>query len=285
MTPSAIRLLISCPDQRGIVAAVAGFIHDHGGNILDADQHTDPAQGQFFMRVLVDPEGFDLDAESFAPAWSPLARESSLRWMAHWPTRRRRMAIFVSRESHCLRDLLWRWEAGELDAEIPIVISNHGDLRRVIETRGLQFEHLPVTADSKLEQEARVLELLAEADVDLVVLARYMQILSPGFIEQYANAIINIHHSFLPAFAGARPYHQAFERGVKLIGATSHYVTSELDAGPIIAQQTTHVGHRDSIEDLKRKGRDLERVVLAEAVRHHLEDRIIVTANRTVVFD
>jgi formyltetrahydrofolate deformylase len=279
------RLLITCPDSRGIIAAVAGFIRDHGGNILDADQHSDPDRGEFFMRVEIDLEGFDLDDESFEAAWRPLADRMRMQSWIYWGNVTKRMAILVTRESHCLSDLLWRWQTGELRVEIPLVISNHEHLRPAVAPFGIEYRHLPVTPESRTEQEAQIHRHLTDAAVDFVVLARYMQVLSRDFTAAYANRIINIHHSFLPAFSGPRPYHQAYQRGVKLIGATSHYVTERLDDGPIIAQATAPVDHRDRLQDLVRKGRDLERIVLAEAVRLHIEDRILVNGNKTVVFD
>ncbi len=283
-TPTA-RLLITCPDRQGLIAIVAGFLAEHGGNIVEADQHSDAQHGEFFMRVEIDPEGFRLDRSNFAQAWEPTARECKMRWWLYWGNDLKRMAILVSKESHCLSDLLWRWQTGELRVEIPFVAGNHESIGQHATSHGLAFHHLPSTPQTKQQQEARLVALLEEAHVDFIVLARYMQILSPEFVANYAQRIINIHHSFLPAFAGPRPYRQAFERGVKLIGATSHYVTDKLDAGPIIAQSTLPVGHRDSVEDLIRKGRDLERTVLATAVRHHVEDKVLVSRNKTVVFD
>ncbi len=285
MTERTIRLLIACPDARGIIATVAAFLSGHDGNILDADQHVDPEHGEFFMRVEIDPAGFRLKQDNFQAAWQPLADQYDMRWQVHWSTSVRRMAVFVSRASHCLADLLWRHEYGEIKADIPLVISNHADLRESVERRGIAFHHLPVSADNKQAQEDRAGSLLDEAGIEFIVLARYMQILSPNFVARFPNGIINIHHSFLPAFGGAQPYRQAFERGVKIIGATSHYVTDDLDEGPIIAQQTLAVDHRDAVEDLIRKGRDLERVVLVTAVRLHLEDRILTSRNKTVVFE
>jgi formyltetrahydrofolate deformylase len=285
MSTGTIRLLISCPDARGIIAAVANFIALHDGNILDADQHSDPHSGEFFMRTEIDPAGFGLRRETFAGAWQPVADRFKMRWRVHWGEDVKRMALLVSREDHCLNDLLWRWRTGELAVEIPFVISNHDLLRGQVRGFGVVFQHLPVAAENRAEQEARVRAMVRESAADFIVLARYMQVLSPEFVAEFPERIINIHHSFLPAFAGRRPYHQAFERGVKIIGATSHYVTNELDEGPIIAQSTTPVDHRDTIEDLIRKGRDLERMVLSTAVRQHLEDRIIVSQNKTVVFD
>ena len=285
MAHGTVRLLISCPDRKGIVAAVAGFVVEHGGNALETDQHTDPGEGMFFMRIEVERNGFDLDRDSFAPAWQPVADRFDMKWRVYWGNEIKRMAILVSREGHCLADLLFRWKAGELEAEIPFVASNHPDLREQVAACDVGFHYLPVSAESRAAQETELLALLDAADVDFIVLARYMQVLSPGFVAKYPERIINIHHSFLPAFAGPRPYHQAYERGVKIIGATSHYVTDQLDEGPIIAQATAPVGHRDSVEDLIRKGRDLERFVLATAVRLHIEDKVLLSRNKTVVFD
>lgn len=285
MHQSTIRLLIACPDGRGIIAAVAGFISGYDGNIVDADQHVDAEHGEFFMRVEIESSGFRLDGDNFAAAWQPLADKYEMRWQIHWGDVTKRMAVFVSRADHCLVDLLWRHESGELRVDLPVVIGNHPELRDAVEGRGIAFHHLPVTPDTKGEQESRARAVLNEAGIDFIVLARYMQVLTPAFVADYPNRIINIHHGFLPAFSGARPYRQAYERGVKIIGATSHYVTDDLDAGPIIAQHTLAVDHRDSVDDLIRKGRDLERVVLATAVRMHVEDRILTSRNKTVVFE
>jgi len=280
-----IRLLIACPDARGIIASVANFVSDHGGNILEADQHSDTHHGEFFMRIEVEQGGFTLDDKTFANEWKTVADRYDMRWRIDWGTRRKRMAILVSREEHCLNDLLWRWRTNEIDVELPIVISNHDTFRGAAESLKIAYHHLPITAKTKPQQEQKLCELLDSNAIDFVVLARYMQILSPEFVANYPERIINIHHSFLPAFAGSKPYHQAFDRGVKVIGASSHYVTNELDAGPIIAQSVIHVDHRDAIDDLIRKGRDLERMVLATAVRQHVEDRILVSKNKTIVFE
>ncbi len=279
------RLLVSCPDARGIIAAVASFIAEHDGNILEADQHTDPQHGEFFMRVEIELGGFGLGQETFGHAWEPVARRFDMRWRVYWGNQTKRMAILVSRAGHCLSDLLWRWKSGELRVEIPFVLSNHPDLGEDVAALGVPFRCLPVTREKKTEQEGEILALLRDAEVDFIVLARYMQILSPAFVAEYPERIINIHHSFLPAFAGPRPYQQAYERGVKIIGATSHYVTADLDQGPIIAQATMPVDHRDTVDDLVRKGRDLERITLARAVRDHVEDKILTSQNKTVVFD
>ena len=279
-----LRLLISCPDKKGLIAAISSFIAMHDGNILSADQYVSDSE-TFFMRLEIEGEGFGLGREEFAGAFAPLAREHEMDWRVAYTDRPKRMAIMVSRYDHCLIDLLWRWDAGELEAQIPLVVSNHPDLEARVEGYGIPFHHLPVTKETKAEQESSVLDLLSEHGVNLVVLARYMQILSPGFVDAYPGGIINIHHSFLPAFAGADPYRRAHERGVKTIGATAHYVTEELDAGPIIHQDVAHVTHRDTAQDLVRLGREVERRVLARAVRWHLEDRVLVDRNRTIVFE
>jgi formyltetrahydrofolate deformylase len=284
MAEGTARLLISCPDRRGIIAAVTGFISDHEGNILDLDQHSDPTHRQFFMRVEVEPNGFLLNEKTFEAEWSPLADRFHMQWTMHWGHQIKRMVILVSREGHCLTDLLWRWKTRELRVDIPFIAGNHADLADPVAAFGIPFRHLPVSKETKASQEAELLRLLTDARADFVVLARYMQILSSQFVARYPARLINIHHGFLPAFAGSRAYHQAYERGVKIIGATSHYVTDELDEGPIIAQATLPVDHRDDVDDLIRKGRDLERVVLATAVRQHVEDKILMSKNKTIVF-
>ena len=279
-----LRLLITCPDKKGLIAGISSFIAMHDGNILSADQYVSDSE-TFFMRLEIEGEGFGLGRDEFAGAFAPLARRHEMDWRVSYTDTPKRMAILVSRYDHCLIDLLWRWDAAELEAEIPLVVSNHPDLRTRAETYDIPFYHLPVTKETKAEQEAAVMDLLFERGVDFVVLARYMQILTPKFVGAYPKRIINIHHSFLPAFAGADPYRRAHERGVKTIGATAHYVTDELDAGPIIHQDVAHVTHRDTVEDLARLGMEVERRVLASAVRWHLEDRILVDGNRTVVFE
>ena len=278
-------LLVSCHDQRGIVAALAQVLYGHGANILDSDQHTDTAANQFFQRIRFDLADLHTDRQSLETAVREVAARFEMRWRVAYERIVKRVAILVSRYDHCLYDLLLRDRSGELCCEIPLIISNHPDLEPVAEQFGLSFRYLPVTPETKSEQEARQLALLREEKVDLVVLARYMQVLSPEFVNQYPAQIINIHHSFLPAFVGGKPYEQAHERGVKLIGATAHYATADLDEGPIIDQGVVRCSHRDSVADLKRKGRDLEKVVLARAVRWHLEDRVLVYGNKTVVFD
>jgi formyltetrahydrofolate deformylase len=281
-----IRLLIDCPDHRGLISAVAGFVALHNGNIVAADQFVGgPPGGRFFMRIEIQSEGFGLTRGEFDAAFAPLARQHGMSWRVAYTDRPKRLAILVSKHGHCLIDLLWRWEAGELDAEIPLVVSNHPDMAGAAETHGVPFLHLPIAAPAKTEQEARILALLDEHRIDVVVLARYMQILSPEFLAAARRPIINIHHSFLPAFVGANPYRQAYVRGVKIIGATAHYVTAELDAGPIIHQDVAHVSHRDRVEDMIRIGREVERRVLARAVRWHLEDRVLVDGPRTIVFE
>lgn len=283
--PATAQLLIACPDRPGIIAAVAGFIAEHAGNIVEADQHSDPQENTFFMRVEIERDGFGLSPNSFTTLWQPLAERFQMRWRMEWGDRPKRMAVMVSKESHCISDLLWRWSSGELGVDLPLVVSNHRDLQELVVRSGVAFHYLPVSSRAKDQQERLVLDLLHENEIDFVVLARYMQVLSPSFVAVYRDRVINIHHSFLPAFAGARSYHQAFDRGVKIIGATSHFVTDVLDDGPIIAQGTLPVDHRDSVEDLIRKGRDLERVVLATAVHQHVEDKILISGRKTIVFD
>lgn len=277
-------LLVSCPDRKGLVAALAQVLYGHGANILDADQHTDPVAGQFFQRIKFDMSELHTDRRSLEAAVGEVADRFSMRWRLCDRTHRYKTAIFVSKYDHCLYDLLLRQRAGELATDIPLIVSNHPDLEPVAEQFGVPFHCLPITKDNKREQEAQALSLLADADVDLVVLARYMQILTNDFLSAFSGRVINIHHSFLPAFMGSKPYHRAFERGVKLIGATAHYATAELDEGPIIEQDVVRCSHRVSVQDLVRKGRDLEKVVLARAVRWHLDDRILVYDNKTVVF-
>ncbi len=277
-------LLIQCEDRAGIVAGVSGWIHEHGGNILDADQHTDPDTGSFFMRIEFDRTGFRIAGDAFRASLDAMAARLDITCALHETFTRPRVAIFAGPTPHCLYDLLLTQRLGDLAGTIALVISNHeatGDVARHFD---VPFHHIPVNAASKPEAEARQRALLRAEGVDLVVLARYMQVLSADFADEWAGRAINIHHSFLPAFAGARPYHQAKARGVKLIGATAHYVTSDLDEGPIIAQRTAAVTHRDAVDDLVRKGRDLERSVLTSAVRLHLQRRVLVTGNRTIVF-
>ncbi len=276
-------LLFSCPDQRGLVAKIANFIYCHNGNIIHADHHTDFAAGLFLTRISWQLEGFDLPREAIAPTVASLAKSLDATWQLHFSDQVPRLSIWVSRQDHCLLDLLWRHQAKEFVADIPLIISNHPDLKAIARQFGADFYHLPITKTNKAEQEAKQLELLSYYQIDLVILAKYMQVLSADFLSSFNN-VINIHHSFLPAFAGAKPYHQAYKRGVKIIGATAHYVTPDLDAGPIIEQDVVRISHRDDVEDLIRKGKDLERMVLARAVRLHLQNRVLVYGDRTVVF-
>lgn len=279
-------LLIHCPDRRGLVSAITEFIFANDGNIVYLDQHVDAQKQVFFMRVEWELEGFAIAPEQIGARFKEeLAERFQMHWALHFSDEVPRMALFVSKLPHCLFDILARCQSGEWQIEVPLIISNHEDLRPVAERFGIPYYCLPITPENKLEQEKRQIALLQEHQVDFVVLARYMQILSPGFIDHYPERIINIHHSFLPAFAGAKPYHAAYARGVKIIGATSHYVTSELDAGPIIAQDVTAITHRDSVEDLVRKGRDLEKLVLARAVWNHVQRKVLCYDNRTVIFD
>ena len=278
-------LLISCPDRKGLVAVISDFVFRHDGNILHADEHRDAETNLFLMRVEFDPSGMDVNLDEFAAQFQAIAKRFEMHWRLSRGKRRPRMCILVSQYDHCLADLLYRHKAGELDCDIPVVISNHTEAERLAGFYGAKFVHVPVTRETKAEVEQRQIALLREHECDLVVLARYMQILSPAFLAEFPHQVINIHHSFLPAFVGARPYHQAFERGVKLIGATSHYVTEVLDDGPIIEQQVVRISHRDSVEDLVQKGRDLEKVVLSRAVGWHLENRVLLYGKKTVVFD
>jgi formyltetrahydrofolate deformylase len=276
-------LLISCPDRKGLVAKIANFIYANGGNIIHADQHTDFSAGLFLTRIEWELEDFNLPREVISPAFAAIAKPLEANWKLHFSDTVPRLAIWVTKQDHCLLDLLWRQQAKEIPAQIPLILSNHTHLQPIAEQFGIEFYHLPITPDTKAQQEAKALELLQQYQIDLVVLAKYMQVLTPNFISQFPQAI-NIHHSFLPAFPGANPYDQAYQRGVKIIGATAHYVTAELDEGPIIEQDVVRVSHRDNVADLIRKGKDLERMVLARAVRLHLQNRVLVYGNRTVVF-
>ncbi len=283
MKPSAI-LLIACPDRKGEVATIADFVYRHNGNILHADEHADEESGLFLMRVEFDPKDFDIDLAKFGKHFSLVAEAVQMKWRLAQSSRRQRMIILVSRHDHCLVDLLYRHKSGELACDIPLIISNHPDNQAIADFYNIPYAIVPVTKDNKSQAEAKIQALIDEQKPDFMVLARYMQILSNEFVSRYPQQVINIHHSFLPAFVGARPYHQAFERGVKLIGATSHYVTEVLDDGPIIEQDVVRVSHRDTVEDLIRKGRDLEKVVLSRAVRWHVENRVLLYGNKTVVF-
>jgi formyltetrahydrofolate deformylase len=277
--------LIDGPDQKGIVAALADLLYANGANILHADQHQEPEQGLFLTRVEWDLAGFTLEPAEFAVRFQPIAERFQMRWRLEQSAVRPRVALFVSRYDHCLADLLYRHESGELACEIPLIVSNHNDAKRLADFHRIPFVVVDVKKDDKAEAERAQVQLLGEHRIDLIVLARYMQVLSPDFVARYPRRIINVHHSFLPAFGGARPYHRAYERGVKLIGATSHYVTETLDDGPIIEQDVVRISHRDQIDDLLQKGRDLEKVVLSRAVRWHVDHRILVYGNKTVVFD
>ncbi|MGZ4202405.1 MAG: formyltetrahydrofolate deformylase [Thermoleophilaceae bacterium] len=284
MPAASARLLLSCADRPGIVSAVSGFLAQQGANIFQSDQYsTDPEGGTFFMRVEFHLEGIDENRDGFEAGFASVAGDIGMQWRLSYTAQRKRLAIMASRHDHCLLDLLWRWRRGELDCDIALVVSNHPDLERDVTAFDVPYVHVPVEKGRKEEAEARMLGLFGER-FDLIVLARYMQILSGGFLESLKTPVINIHHSFLPAFAGADPYARARERGVKLIGATAHYVTEELDAGPIIEQDVARVSHRDGVATLIGMGRDIERVVLARAVRSHLDDRVLVDGARTIVF-
>lgn len=284
-TQSAI-LLVHCPDREGIVLAISSFIANNDGNILYLDQHVDYEKNRFFMRVEWDLNKCSLTRDQIGEQFQQhVASGFSMQWQLYYSDERPRVALFVSKLSHCFYDVLARYESGEWQIEVPLIISNHEDLGSVARRSGIDFVYLPVTKDNKTEQEAKQLALLKQHDIDFIVLARYMQILSENFIEQFPQRIINIHHSFLPAFPGGRPYHSAYERGVKIIGATSHYVTNELDAGPIIEQDVVRVSHKDTVEDMVRKGRDLEKIVLSRAIWQQLKHNVLVCDNRTVIFD
>jgi formyltetrahydrofolate deformylase len=288
MKSSAI-LLVSCPDAKGEVATIADFVYRHNGNILHAHEHADEESGLFLMRVEFDPKDFDIDLTDndladFTRQFSPIAEKFQMKWRLAQSSHRPRMIILVSKYDHCLVDLLYRHHSGELACDIPLIISNHPDNQPLADFYKISYAVVAITKDNKSQAEERIQALITEHKAEFMVLARYMQILSHNFVNRHPQRIINIHHSFLPAFVGARPYHQAFERGVKLIGATSHYVTEVLDDGPIIEQDVVRVSHRDTVEDLIRKGRDLEKVVLSRAVRLHIESRVLVYGNKTVVF-
>ncbi len=284
-TAKLATLLVACPDRKGIVASLAQVLYGHGANILDSDQHTDPLAALFFQRIRFDLSTLNTDRISLEQGIREVGERFAMEWRLSYGHQQRRIAVFASKQEHCLYDLLIRYRAGELPCEVTMVISNHVEAGPIARHFEVPFHYLPVTPETKGAQEAAVVTLLDEAKIELIVLARYMQILSPALVARYPSRIINIHHSFLPAFVGANPYRQAYTRGVKMIGATSHYVTEELDEGPIIEQATIRCSHRDSVDDLVRKGRDLEKRVLASAVRWHLEDRILVYAGKTVVFD
>lgn len=283
MTSTTATLLFSCPDQKGLVAKLANFIYSNGGNIIHADQHRDEAADLFLARIEWQLDGFNLRRDVIKPAFEAIAQPLEAQWQIRFSDTVPRIAIWVTKQDHCLLDLLWRFQAGELPAQIPLILSNHDKLSPIAEQFKIDYRHVPITAETKQAQEQKQLDLLHQYEIDLVVLAKYMQVVSPLLLSQFSS-IINIHHSFLPAFAGANPYQRAHQRGVKIIGATAHYATEELDEGPIIEQDVVRVSHRDDVADLIRKGKDLERVVLARAVRLHLQNRVLVYGNRTVVF-
>ncbi|RLJ69970.1 formyltetrahydrofolate deformylase [Hydrogenivirga caldilitoris] len=278
-------LLISCPDRKGIVKEIAGFIANNEGNILHFDQHIDTHKGVFFARVEWDIADFRVPKEEIENSFKPIAERFFMDYSLHFSSELQKVAIFVSKQEHCFYDLMQRFHSGELNGEVKLVISNHEDMKPLADFFGVPYYHIPKNRENKGEAEAKELKLLETHGIDLIILARYMQILSKDFVDRFRNRIINIHHSFLPAFPGAKPYHRAYERGVKIIGATSHYVTEVLDEGPIIEQDIIRVSHRDSLEDFIRKGKDIERLVLARAVKWHLERKVLVYDNRTVVFD
>ena len=279
-------ILISCADQRGIISAVTDFISENTGNILDLDEHVDATDKVFFMRVAWDLTGFQLSAQEFATDFqNNIADRYQMQWDLRFSSKIPRMAVFVSKLPHCLYDILGRYQSGEWNVHIPLIISNHQKLQEVADRYEIPFFHFPITKDNKIEQEQMQIQLLQEHQVDFMVLARYMQILTGGFVENFPNRIINIHHSFLPAFPGAKPYHSAHDRGVKIIGASSHYVTEDLDGGPIIDQDVVRISHKNEIDELIRKGKDLEKIVLSRAIYLHLQHKILVYQNRTIIFD
>jgi formyltetrahydrofolate deformylase len=281
----AVVLLIHCKDRKGIVARVSGFIHDFGGNILDSDHHTDEETNDFLMRMEFSTDGLQIPADDIPAAFAPIAKVFDMRYEVHPTSRRTRVAILVSKQDHCLADLLQRHKRDELHIDIPVILSNHDTCASWADLFKIPFAVCPVTKETKPQQEHQVLSILKDHRVELVVMARYMQILSAEFLAQAGCPVINIHHSFLPSFIGANPYRQAYDRGVKIIGATAHYATQDLDEGPIIEQDVIRIGHRDTVDDLVRKGRDLEEIVLARAVRRHIERRVLVYGRKTVVFD
>lgn len=278
------RLVMSCPDGVGIVSAVSGFLAKNGGWIMEANHHSDLETGLFFMRHVIKAESLPFGIEEFCMRFTPIAEKFNLNWRIVDTSQKHKVMLMASKEAHCLVDILSRWHANELDCEIVGVISNHDDLRSMVEWYGIPYHHVPVNSEDKAPSFAKVNELIEASEADTIVLARYMQIIPPNLCEKYKHRIINIHHSFLPSFIGARPYHQAAQRGVKLIGATCHYVTEDLDAGPIIEQDVIRVSHADSVKDMVRLGKDIEKIVLSRGLRYHLEDRVIVQGNRTVIF-
>ena len=283
---STATMLIHCPDEKGIILSVTNYISRNNGNIVDLDQHVDSEQKIFFMRVEWTLSDFNIPRENIGAHFgSEVAQKYQMQYTIHFRDEKIRMALMVSKMDHCFNDILSRYKSGEWNVEIPLIISNHLDMEETANRFGIPYHYIPVSKQTKVEQEKKQLQLLSDHNIDFVVLARYMQILSENFIKDYSNRIINIHHSFLPAFPGAKPYHSAHERGVKIIGATSHYVTKELDAGPIIAQSTVNISHKDRVEDLVRKGRDIEKVVLSRAIWHHVNRRVLSYGNRTIIFD
>ncbi len=285
MSPNSYRLVISCPDKVGIVAAVSSFLANEGGLITEANHYLDPDSHCFFTRQVIAAESLPYGADELRARFTPIAHAFAMDWHITETAKPKRVALLASKQAHCLSDLLYRWRSKELNFDITGIISNHDDLRSYVEWHNLPYHHEPVNADNKAAHFKRIMTLLAEMQPDIIVLARYMQILPPEICSLYAGRIINIHHSFLPAFAGAKPYHQAAERGVKLIGATCHYVTDELDAGPIIDQDVARISHHDSIDGMVRIGKDVEKMVLARGLRYHLEDRVLVHGNKTIVFE
>lgn len=277
-------LSLSCPDRVGIVAAVSSFIASHQGWIVEAQHHADQTAQRFFMRQEILAESLPFSVEEFRQQFAPIAHQFQMDWKVSDSARKKRVVILVSKPEHCLYDLLSRWQSGELEVEIPCVISNHDVFRKFVEWHGIPYYHIPVTPDTKAIAFDKIIHLFEEVQGDVMVLARYMQVLSPALCDRYDKRIINIHHSFLPSFVGAKPYHQAYERGVKLIGATCHYVTAQLDAGPIIDQDVIRIDHSDSVDKIVRYGKDIEKTVLARGVRYHIEDRILVHGHKTVVF-
>jgi formyltetrahydrofolate deformylase len=278
-------LLLSCKDRTGLISRISHFVFERNGNILDLDEHVDVDEKYFFIRIAWDMRDFSVPESEVAEAFRPLAKEFNATWRISFAGKNLRVAIFVSKLDHCLQEILWRQRLGEFNIEIPVIISNHQDLQPLARRYGIPYHVFPITKQNKHEQEEKELALLTENQIDTVVLARYMQILTPSFVDRYPNQIINIHHSFLPAFVGSDPYRQAYDRGVKIIGATSHYVTNELDEGPIIEQDIIRISHKDTVSDLMRKGRDLERLILARALYYHSEHRILVHGKKTIVFD
>jgi len=285
MENTTATLLLSCPDQKGLVSEITSFISSNGGNITDLDEHVDPEESVFFIRIAWEMKDFKIPFHELNEAFTPIGNRSNADWKINFSDVKRKLAIFVSKYDHCLQEVLWRHNIGEYNSDISIIISNHRELESLADHYKIPFHYFPINKDNKVEQEQKEIELLHALKIDTIVLARYMQILSNEFVSEFPNQIINIHHSFLPAFIGGNPYKQAYERGVKIIGATSHFVTDNLDEGPIIAQDIVHVSHKDSLKDLIRKGRDLERLVLAKAIHYYLEHRILSYGGKTIVFE